>query len=83
MTTAHAPHSHTSIFGLHLRAPNDQNGNPRRLYVVIADDECSWVYDEGYLGVHAVPAEHRERIAGRWTQINITRAEYSRVGRGI
>jgi len=41
------------------------------------------LYEEGYIGSHAVPEHHRDRIAGRWTRINITQAEYRRILRGI
>jgi len=77
-TTTHTPHIFTAV-GVHLCAPNDRNGNPQRAYMVLADDGCHWVYDEGYHGIHAVPEHHRERIAGRWTRISISRAEYRRI----
>lgn len=47
----------------HLRAPNDPNGNPRRVYVIMrlhaGDRYGGWahilaVLDEGYSGVQAV-----------------------------
>jgi len=82
-TTTTTPHSYPSSYGLHLCAPNDRNGNPQRAYMVFADDGCHWLYEEGYIGSHAVPEHHRERIAGRWTRINITQAEYRRILRGI
>ena len=47
----------------HMCAPNDENGNPQRLYAGcfeikgIPTIQC---WDEGYLGHHAVPEEYRE-----------------------
>lgn len=46
---------------MHLAAPNDANGNPRRLFLVqdITEVEMPRAYDEGYYGSDAVPAEIR------------------------
>lgn len=44
----------------HLCAPNDVNGNPRRLYVLISDGESIAAWDEGYNGHHAVPGVWRD-----------------------
>ena len=47
---------------VHACAPNDYNGNPRRLYMGFFQDgenvkTCAW--DEGYSGHHAVPEPYR------------------------
>lgn len=45
----------------HLCTHNDRNGNPRRLYVLVNEDNqrvAAW--DEGYLGHHAVPGIFRD-----------------------
>ncbi len=42
----------TPKFCQHLRAPNDPNGNPQRLYVVYDDaGDVLEVIDEGYRGL--------------------------------
>ena len=48
---------------VHACAPNDSNGNPRRLYVGFFENqgiETTLVWDEGYSGHHAVPERYRE-----------------------
>lgn len=44
-----------------LIAPNDRNGNPRRLFVIYAADtgEIQDVFDEGYQGLGVVPQKIR------------------------
>lgn len=45
----------------HLSAPNDVNGNPRRLYYVLnLQTKHESVYDEGYEGWGGIPQEARE-----------------------
>ena len=44
----------------HLCTHNDRNGNPRRLFVLIDEGQRVAVWDEGYLGHHAVPGVWRE-----------------------
>ena len=43
---------------IHLRAPNDTNGNPRRSWILLNEIgiavDC---FDEGYSGTNAVPPE--------------------------
>jgi hypothetical protein len=48
-----------------LRAPQDPNGNPQRVWVVFSTEtgETVAVFDEGYLGRHCVPAEYRDQGA--------------------
>jgi hypothetical protein len=38
---------------IHLRAPNDTNGNPRRIFVQINNGAIIDTADEGYRGIHA------------------------------
>ncbi len=64
---------------LHLRADNNQSGNPRRLYVLIsaADGNVIGVVDEGYLGRGAIPAAWRAQYACvEGPAIAITPSEY-------
>jgi hypothetical protein len=44
----------------HLCAANDYNGNPRRLYVLVDDNQRVAAWDEGYSGHHAVPNVWRD-----------------------
>lgn len=61
---------------LHLCAPNDTNGNPRRVFVTIDDDGLiTGRYDEGYLGSSAVPQPYQK--VPRHT-IAVSGAEYAR-----
>lgn len=54
MTTAPAH------FVIRYRAPNDKNGNPRRVYVVYGSDETVIsTIDEGYAGYAALPAQYQ------------------------
>ena len=67
---------------LRLCAPNDRNGNPRRVYVAFALDDNHFAiavnaWDEGYEGWGAVPAQYRER-AQRCLSISVPAAEYKR-----
>ncbi len=56
----------------HLRAPQDPNGNPQRLYVVYnMDGEVLEVIDEGYRGL---PKELRD--LKHLPDVNITRSDY-------
>ena len=48
----------------HIRAPNDVNGNPRRLFLVHSITPAGGtsfdVYDEGYSGFRAMPDNIRK-----------------------
>lgn len=39
---------------IHLRAPNDRSGNPRRIYLVVHMNEVWHAIDEGYKGIGAL-----------------------------
>lgn len=42
---------------LHLKAPNDPNGNPRRLFVVVHPQKgIVLTVDEGFAGIHSLVA---------------------------
>lgn len=57
-----------------LRAPNDRNGNPRRLFVAYSYSvQPVRVYDEGYTGV---PEDLREVRAALTVDVSVT--EYRR-----
>lgn len=60
---------------IRLNAGNDRNGNPRRVYAELAAGQVSRVWDEGYDGHHAVPAELRYAAANCAT-LSITAAQY-------
>ena len=65
---------------LHLRAPNDSNGNPRRLYLGINDvGVVVRVHDEGYAGhPEWVKAWMNNDGISRWpVEITTTPKEYS------
>ena len=60
-----------------LRAPNDRNGNPRRLFLVVStkDGNLVGVHDEGYKGRDCVPTEYREAARMAYT-VDIGASEY-------
>lgn len=62
---------------LHLAAPNDANGNPRRAYVAFAGSALRGYWDEGYSSYRAVPAELWE-LALNAPRINVTAGELRR-----
>lgn len=62
---------------LHLAAPNDSNGNPRRAYVAFAGSALRGYWDEGYSGSHAVPAGLRD-LAASAPRVNVTATELRR-----
>lgn len=44
---------------LHLKCPNDDNGNPRRIYLVLdKNGDIVDAIDEGYKGVRAVTKKY-------------------------
>jgi len=59
-----------------VNAGNDRNGNPRRGWLVFSPQRgASTFFDEGYLGIHAVPIELR--AAARITpELEITPRQY-------
>jgi len=60
-----------------LSAKNDVNGNPRRVYVVYwHDGEVYHIYDEGYQGYTAVPADVRANIVGFLMPLDISPSKY-------
>jgi len=42
------------MFSIHMIAPNDSNGNPRRLYLVCGPHGPIAAVDEGYSGIGAI-----------------------------
>lgn len=62
---------------LHLAAPNDSNGNPRRAFVAFSGSALRGYWGEGYAGSHAVPAELRD-LAASAPRLNVTAAELRR-----
>lgn len=62
----------------HLSAPQDSNGNPRRLYYFLnLETKTESVYDEGYEGWQGVPQEMRESFYELYP-MKITATEYKR-----
>ena len=60
----------------HLSAPNDSNGNPRRLYLVTnLHENRSAAFDEGYIGRHAVP-EWLWDMGYHLPGLNVSASEY-------
>lgn len=59
---------------LHLAAPNDNNGNPRRVFLAFAGSAFRGYWDEGYSGFHAMPPELRD-LALSAPRINVSAAE--------
>lgn len=67
------------LFAIHMRAKNDSNGNPRRVFVGYNEfGHTTHVTDEGYLGQ---PAWIRAmNAAGVWeTSMEVTIAQYNRM----
>jgi hypothetical protein len=61
------------FYAIHLRAPNDANGNPRRCFAIYAESgEYLGTVDEGYKGDRAIgasgliPEGATVRILGRF-----------------
>jgi hypothetical protein len=62
---------------IQLCAPNDRNGNPRRLYLEISGDgEAVQHWEEGYSGHHCVPVALRGKAA-RAVRINVSASEWN------
>jgi hypothetical protein len=64
---------------IRLNAGNDRNGNPRRVYVILDQDNgIKAVYDEGYRGYDAVPDIYR-KIAQTAPTFATTPREYREI----
>lgn len=63
----------------HLKAPNDRNGNPRRLWAVYGSDSGNLVelIEEGYAGRPDVCDDWRNPDVVEIPEINITAGEYN------
>jgi hypothetical protein len=61
---------------IHLAAPNDVNGNPRRVYVAIRGGAIVGAWDEGYAGWGAVPAGPLRELARIVERIPTTPGAY-------
>jgi len=64
----------TTTTVLHLCAPNDRNGNPRRAFVGFAGSLITGAWEEGYKGCAAVPAE-LQGLADQAPRINVSASE--------
>jgi len=59
-----------------LAAPNDNNGNPRRCYVLFNENGVAvGAWEEGYAGCHALPEHLRQTPR---PVIQVTATEYKR-----
>lgn len=59
-----------------MNAGNDPNGNPRRVWVIAAEDgQAIFAYDEGYLGRDCVPGSIR-RAFDYATRCDCTYSQY-------
>ena len=63
---------------INMCAPNDVNGNPRRLFVVLDEEGVQWIIDEGYAGDGGLKhwAEQTGHRIGYPVRINVTASEY-------
>lgn len=59
---------------VHLAAPNDRDGNPRRAFIAFAGSTLRGAWPEGYSGCSAVPAEILP-LAQQAPRINVSAAE--------
>ncbi len=61
---------------LHLVAPHDNNGNPRRLFVVLDENaDAKAVIEQGYTGYREIRKQFPDAKEG--PEINITVSEYN------
>ncbi len=72
-----------SYMVIHVKAPNDSNGNPKRLYLVLENGVVMGAVNEGYDGAHALDVykdgpKMRAEIA---TYINVQANEHKRLMR--
>ena len=70
----------------HIKAPNDVNGNPRRLFMVVwlyDNGNVTTAYDEGYAGRGAIPGKRNTEFASmpdiELPSVNVSSAEYRRL----
>ena len=66
---------------IHICAPSDTNGNPRRCYAVYLDDDTLWdVVDEGYDGDGAWRGALPPQCDRGWhlARVNVQVREYQR-----
>ena len=66
----------------HLCADNDRNGNPRRLFALVADGVRLAVWDEGYQGHHCVPS-HLRTLAAEAERVDIRPRLYAQLKRSL
>lgn len=61
---------------IRVKAPQDRNGNPRRLYLVFVHGNLRGIFDEEYAGDHAITDEKMRRAYQGFT-VDITASEYN------
>ncbi len=62
--------------GIKLCAPNDRNGNPKRVYIAFpVDGGQPCAFDENYNGIEAVPQHIREQVKDFY-RVNVSASEY-------
>jgi hypothetical protein len=62
----------------HYCAPNDVNGNPRRVYALLEEGKIIAAWDEGYLGSDAVPGIWR-RDAYNAPRVEVSATKYRKI----
>jgi hypothetical protein len=72
------PKVHKRRVAIKLAAPNDVNGNPRRLYAAIGPGGMLTVTEEGYLGDEAARQAFGPNVVIGET-VNIPPSEYNRL----
>jgi len=74
--------SQKPCFVMHICAPNDRNGNPRRCFAVFVHSEriggprLVEVSDEGYDGHRAISEDYRTWALVHSMRVNVTAKEY-------
>lgn len=66
------------MHAIHICAPNDRNGNPRRGWLFVGGSGTEW-HEEGYAGVLAIRADYLRDIARDAPRVNVGAAEYRRI----
>lgn len=66
------------MFSIHIIAPNDPNGNPRRLYLVCGPHGPLAAVDEGYSGFRAIAEAGFPNAPEVWN-IEVSASEYKRL----
>ena len=66
----------------HVCTHNDRNGNPRRLFVLCIGNRRVASWDEGYMGLHCVPAS-LQKFAADAERVDVPPSLYFELRRGL